>query len=168
MYSKSTSSTKRRPSNNSRSNIDIVTGKKLVSIYLEPSRLVDFDSIDDEWKAYHLYEPAAVVKEEKGIFTIKTLDGKVLRSNGGLVINDVDDGGVEDILKLREFSEMSLMNTLRSRYQRDELYTFVGSILISINPYKRLKDLYSESTMMEYHSRNVRIVYLALSNGKNY
>ena len=64
-----------------------------------------------------------------------------------------DDHGVDDILSLREFSEKSLIHTLRSRYTRDDIYTFVGPILISINPYKWFKDLYTESSMIEYHGR---------------
>ena len=45
------------------------------------------------------------------------------------------------------------MHTLRTRYTRDEIYTFVGPILISINPYKWFKDLYSEQTMIAYNAK---------------
>jgi len=48
--------------------------------------------------------------------------------------------------------EMSLLETLRSRYARDEVYTFVGPILISINPYKWNHGLYSEQAMIHYHT----------------
>ena len=68
-------------------------------------------------------------------------------------VSEQDKQGEPDILKLRDFSAMSLIHTLRTRYKRDEIYTFVGPILISINPYKWFKDLYSEHTMVSYHGR---------------
>jgi len=66
-------------------------------------------------------------------------------------VTDNDDEGVDDILKLRDFSEMSLIHTLRVRYFRGAIYTFVGPILVSINPYKYIKGIYSEKTMVSYH-----------------
>ena len=67
-------------------------------------------------------------------------------------VNPQDEEGIDDILKLHEFSEMSLLNTLRVRYNREEIYTNVGPILISINPYKKLKDLYTDDKIIEYHN----------------
>lgn len=62
--------------------------------------------------------------------------------------------GVPDILDLNDFSEMSLLQTLRSRYDLDKVYTFVGTILISVNPYKWIKGLYAEGKMLEYHQKS--------------
>eukprot|EP01033_Poteriospumella_lacustris_P014444 gene14444-10322_t len=68
-------------------------------------------------------------------------------------VTDNDDEGVDDILKLKDFSEMSLIHTLRVRYNRDEIYTLVGTILISLNPYKQIKFLYDENAVDRYHSK---------------
>lgn len=80
--------------------------------------------------------------------------GEVFKMNSADVVRvkDNDDEGVDDILKLRDFSEMSLIHTLRVRYFRGAIYTFVGPILVSINPYKHIKGIYSEKTMVSYHS----------------
>jgi myosin heavy subunit len=59
---------------------------------------------------------------------------------------------VDDILKLCEFSEMSLLHSLRVRYARDDIYTFVGPILISINPYKKIPNFYGDEQIVEYHN----------------
>lgn len=135
--------------------IDIATGKHLVNIYFDPKNIVDSsaDALNDTWLDYHLYEPANVLKDENGILTIRMTDGKLFKSSSATscFVHEQDNEGVDDILKLREFSEMSLIHTLRVRYGRDEIYTFVGTILISINPYKWLKDLYSDIVMQEYH-----------------
>ena len=60
--------------------------------------------------------------------------------------------GVEDILDLNDFSESSLLLTLQTRYQREEVYTFVGPILISINPYQWKRSLYDDACIIRYHS----------------
>ena len=39
---------------------------------------------------------------------------------------------------------------------RDEVYTLVGPILISINPYKWIDDLYSETRMLKYKGNGSR------------
>ena len=49
-----------------------------------------------------------------------------------------------------------MLHTLRVRYLRDEVYTLVGPILISINPYKWIDDLYSETRMLKYKGNGSR------------
>lgn len=134
--------------------IDIATGNKLVNVYLDPNDLLDNDNTYDDWFDYHLYEPANVIKEDNGVLTIRVNDGKIFKmlSSHATYVREQDNEGVDDILNLREVTEMSLIHTLRVRYERDDIYTFVGTILISINPYKWFKDLYSDETMHEYHN----------------
>ena len=88
-----------------------------------------------------------------GIFSVKVPDGDVYKLTQVTKVSDNDEEGVDDILQLRDFSEMSLIHTLRVRYLRDEIYTFVGPILVSLNPYKYIKGIYSEDAMVEYHSQ---------------
>jgi hypothetical protein len=142
-----------------RMTIDIVTGKEVQSIYFDPTLAQNFNIPDDDWLGAHLYLPANViaVNEEQDTLTVKIPSGesfKVPRSTASY-ISSSDDKGLSDILKLQSFSEMSLIHNLRIRYSRDEIYTFVGPILISINPYKWLSNLYSEETMTAYHSRQI-------------
>ena len=35
------------------------------------------------------------------------------------------------------------------RFARDKIYTFVGSVLLAVNPYKAIPQLYGEATMRE-------------------
>ncbi|GLE01599.1 hypothetical protein PINS_up010429 [Pythium insidiosum] len=61
----------------------------------------------------------------------------------------------EDILQMSDLSEQSLLENLRRRYDKDLIYTYVGPILIAINPYKDLGNAYSEATMTEYYSKSL-------------
>ena len=55
--------------------------------------------------------------------------------------------GVADMTTLDELTEVSLIHTLRLRYARKEVYTSVGGIIIALNPYQRLPQLYDEAAM---------------------
>ncbi len=144
-----------------RVNVDIVTGKELISVYFEPEKAIGFDasSRDQDWLGSNLYVPALVIKEENDVMTVRlSSSNDVIKMNGGTRVTDNDDEGVDDILKLRDFSEKSLVHTLRVRYFRDDIYTFVGPILISLNPYKNIRGIYDDFNMEMYHGKKqVRI-----------
>lgn len=109
---------------------------------------------DDEYVRKMLYTPAAVMKVlDGGELMVKTEDGEQHRLKAASLkrVAPQDLQGVPDILQLNDYSEMSLLHTLRVRYERDAVYSFVGPILISINPYKWIPDLYEEATMLKYH-----------------
>ncbi len=142
-----------------RLSVDIVTGQKVVSVYFDPSKCVDYKERNDEWLGEHFYSPARVVKEENGIVQVCLGTDEMFKMNEVTRVTDNDDEGVDDILKLKDFSEMSLVHTLRVRYYRDEIYTFVGPILVSLNPYKLIKEIYSNSTMAEYHGSRLVLVH---------
>lgn len=145
--------------------VDIVSGKNLVHVYFNPFVSLDCQNRDEDWLGNNLYVPASVIKEADECLTVRLPSGEVFKlpEAQAVRVNDQDDLGVEDILSLHEFSEMSFIHTLRVRYARDEIYSFVGSILISINPYKWHSQLYSEETMLSYH----KIVKVIFSGGEN-
>ena len=71
--------------------------------------------------------------------------------------------GISDVLHLPSVTEASLLHALRLRYNRDEIYTAAGPILMSVNPYKNITvtsaninergtvgDLYSDEQMLKY------------------
>lgn len=109
-----------------------------------------------------LYTAAAVVKEDTTNVTLRLCNNELVKVDRSsiLKISPQDDIGERDILKLREFSEMSMLYTLRVRYERDEIYTFVGPILVSVNPYKTIHDLYTEELMLATHGRKGVSYYL--------
>uniref|UniRef100_A0A8C4QNP2 Uncharacterized protein n=1 Tax=Eptatretus burgeri TaxID=7764 RepID=A0A8C4QNP2_EPTBU len=56
----------------------------------------------------------------------------------GLVMVDPDCDQVVDLAKLTSLDEEHILGTLRDRYNKQQIYTYIGDILISINPYKLL------------------------------
>lgn len=59
-------------------------------------------------------------------------------------------GGVDDLTKLDDIHEASVLWNLRSRYDVSQFYTYIGSILISINPYMMHPDLYGLEMAKKY------------------
>ncbi|XP_072431295.1 unconventional myosin-X [Chiloscyllium punctatum] len=60
--------------------------------------------------------------------------------------------GVEDMATLAQLHEGSIMHNLHIRYKKDNIYTYIGSILVSVNPYKSISGLYDITSMEQYSS----------------
>ncbi|WCJ38180.1 myosin 2 [Euphorbia peplus] len=58
--------------------------------------------------------------------------------------------GVDDMTKLAYLHEPGVLQNLRSRYDMNEIYTYTGSILIAVNPFRRLPHLYDSHMMEQY------------------
>ncbi|KAJ6389941.1 hypothetical protein OIU77_024211 [Salix suchowensis] len=52
--------------------------------------------------------------------------------------------------KLAYLHEPGVLQNLRSRYDMNEIYTYVGNILIAVNPFTRLPHLYNSHMMAQY------------------
>ncbi|KAJ6665212.1 hypothetical protein lerEdw1_004261, partial [Lerista edwardsae] len=61
--------------------------------------------------------------------------------------------GVGDMVLLEPLSEESFISNLKQRFDHNEIYTYIGSVVISINPYKLLP-IYSPEKVEEYRNRN--------------
>ncbi|GJQ79160.1 Myo22 [Trypoxylus dichotomus] len=57
----------------------------------------------------------------------------------------VPEGGVPDMTRLTILNEEVINKNLKERYVKDHIYTYTGSILVAVNPYKAI-DIYSQVT----------------------
>ncbi|NXM05749.1 MYO1H protein, partial [Tyrannus savana] len=65
-----------------------------------------------------------------------------------------DKVGVQDFVLLDSHtSEAAFLNNLRKRYQENLIYTYIGTLLVSVNPYKEL-DIYTVTQMQLYRGVN--------------
>ncbi|KAM6051284.1 unconventional myosin-Ih isoform 1-T1 [Theristicus caerulescens] len=65
-----------------------------------------------------------------------------------------DRVGVQDFVLLDSHtSETAFLNNLRKRYQENLIYTYIGTLLVSVNPYKEL-DIYTMTQMQLYRGVN--------------
>ena len=118
---------------------------------------IEEESGDWTWVPHptQLWQPARIIsKNEDGSTTCQTQSGKevVVPANG--MMNGIGGKKVkvefwplkisslkraeEDLVRLDALNDAAIINNIRIRYERDELYTWVGasrSVLISVNPY---------------------------------
>lgn len=69
---------------------------------------------------------------------LKSLDSKTKVSDTIKQVTHENLLEVEDLIKLTHLHEPSIINTLYERYQQGKIYTNIGPLLISINPYQKL------------------------------
>uniref|UniRef100_A0A8C3A6K1 Unconventional myosin-Ib n=1 Tax=Cyclopterus lumpus TaxID=8103 RepID=A0A8C3A6K1_CYCLU len=61
--------------------------------------------------------------------------------------------GVGDMVLLEPLSEDSFIENLRNRFDHNEIYTYIGSVVISMNPYRSLP-IFNPDKVEEYRNRN--------------
>ncbi|KAJ4822121.1 hypothetical protein Tsubulata_002847 [Turnera subulata] len=91
------------------------------------------------------------VKDEEA--EIQTGDENVIVARlASIHPRDVEAGpyGFDDMTNLHYLNEPAVLHNLRSRFEMEKIYTYSGDILIAVNPFQELPDLYDASKMEEY------------------
>eukprot|EP00730_Choanoeca_flexa_P004848 TRINITY_DN11819_c4_g2_i1.p1 TRINITY_DN11819_c4_g2~~TRINITY_DN11819_c4_g2_i1.p1 ORF type:complete len:960 (+),score=384.84 TRINITY_DN11819_c4_g2_i1:74-2953(+) len=59
-------------------------------------------------------------------------------------------GQTDNLTELENLNEETLLNELKHRYNRDVIYTYVGEILVAVNPFKMIDGIYSDAKATLY------------------
>ncbi|XP_039255307.2 unconventional myosin-X-like [Styela clava] len=70
-------------------------------------------------------------------------------------MNGLSAEGLDDMAKLSELNQASILCNLNVRYQKNTIYTYIGSILISVNPYKKIEGLYDSDKLALYRDKDL-------------
>ncbi|KAM6957849.1 unconventional myosin-XV [Aplochiton taeniatus] len=60
-----------------------------------------------------------------------------------------EEDGVEDMTQLEDLSEGAVLMNLKNRFEREMIYTYIGTILVSLNPYK-MYNIYGTDTVLQH------------------
>lgn len=76
----------------------------------------------------------------------------VCNANSWWVENDNDDDSnpPEDLTSLTHLHEPAVVYCLKRHYEQDSIYTYTGKILIALNPFQMLDNIYGEDIMEKY------------------
>lgn len=71
-----------------------------------------------------------------------------------MALNFASRVGVDDMVMLTDISNSGIAANLKKRYEKDQIYTYIGHVLISMNPYKQIQGLTSERTLGDYRGKS--------------
>ena len=108
------------------------------------------------------YRQGTIVSEDaSGSLTVQPApSGKRVQRRRDQVFarSDTPAGGVPDNAQLAHLHEASLLHNLTQRYADDNIYTYVGSVLVALNPYKSIAGLYEQDSMDSYRGRALGVM----------
>lgn len=105
------------------------------------------------------WEAAKVVSEDGKSVTVRLQStDKTVTISGGVGSHDTILPGslserCDNLVELESFCEGIILHHIRKRFFEDSIYTFVGSILIALNPYKTIASLYGQPVLDEAFQR---------------
>ncbi|XP_008197063.1 unconventional myosin-XV [Tribolium castaneum] len=91
----------------------------------------------------------AVINGKPQTFALTEGEGSVRRRQ------DLGPGGVEDMIQLTDLHEAALLWNLKLRYDRNLIYTYAGSILVAVNPYRMFDSSYGIEAAQRYRGKMI-------------
>ncbi|CAG2104359.1 unnamed protein product [Medioppia subpectinata] len=64
------------------------------------------------------------------------------------------EDGVPDLTVISNIDERGINTNLKVRYEREQIYTYTGTILVAVNPYKEL-DIYETDWVFKYNGQKI-------------
>ena len=113
---------------------------------------------DDEGADQDLYSEATVVRMRLGVGEVVVrLVGSAeytgehtFASSAVFPANPTNTRGADDLARMSHLNEPSVLSTLHTRYDDDDIYTKAGNVLIAVNPFKPMDALYSDERAQLY------------------
>ncbi|KCV71362.1 myosin I [Fonticula alba] len=67
---------------------------------------------------------------------------------------ELNEPGLRDFGLMAEVSEKLFVENLETRFKANEIYTFIGHVVVAVNPYRSMGDLYSDRVIDQYRSNS--------------
>ncbi|KAH8582250.1 myosin head family [Cryptosporidium sp. chipmunk genotype I] len=103
------------------------------------------------------WAPATILRREEEGFVARVEDGLEVKITSEHAekhsVHKSSLSGIPNLLVLGDYCEGALLHNVRTRYYQDNIYTCIGNlILISINPYKVIPELYGRNQFNLYRN----------------
>jgi len=94
-----------------------------------------------------------------GQLVVDLVAGGVLRQAAGEArarfVKDVNQSTSQDNTSLVHLNDATILENLEARHERDEIYTYTASVLLAMNPYKDISELYGDSQCTRYRGKHI-------------
>lgn len=107
--------------------------------YVLPGEVLEFH------KAAQVITVQAVINNVTKTFTLNNISSVKSRQ-------DLGQNGVDDMVSISDLNEASILWNLRLRYDNNNIYTYIGSVLVAVNPY-RMFDIYGLEAVSAYDGK---------------
>jgi len=106
----------------------------------------------------NLWQPCAAGKVDgEGNQTFVSDDGESYTIHGSQInptccsiMHRTSVESVQDMATLGDLHEGAILYNIKQRYLKNEIYTYIGSILAAVNPFKKLGPLYTDEMILKY------------------
>lgn len=90
------------------------------------------------------------------IFSANLLTNRdLMKLDGGNgAMENEEEIGFNDLTSISEIDEVGINHNLKIRYEHEKIYTYTGSILIAVNPYKKL-DIFDRDYIVKYFGQRL-------------
>eukprot|EP01059_Diplonema_ambulator_P004987 TRINITY_DN14739_c0_g1_i1.p1 TRINITY_DN14739_c0_g1~~TRINITY_DN14739_c0_g1_i1.p1 ORF type:complete len:1191 (+),score=248.14 TRINITY_DN14739_c0_g1_i1:46-3618(+) len=115
---------------------------------------VAFREKEHSWVLGHVVKIENTGKKE--VFTCKAdeFPGQTFNVETSLLLykasDDLFNEEPDDLLLLTELHEATLLNCLKRRFLRDVVYTNIGTLVVALNPFKKIPCYQPENTIKDY------------------
>ncbi|GAB5355279.1 hypothetical protein AAMO2058_000191700 [Amorphochlora amoebiformis] len=62
---------------------------------------------------------------------------------------------ISDLVLLEKITEDEILKALKQRFKADQIYTYIGPVLLSVNPFKMINGMYSPSKIKDYQGKYI-------------
>ena len=118
-------------------------------VWVPLERVTDEDATREDVSAPYARGVVKRVDESADAIDVEDGLGRRMRAKASAALLR-DAVTQEDMVKLNHLHEPGVLDNLRRRYAMDDIYTYTGSILIAVNPFKEVGHLYDERVMGMY------------------
>jgi myosin V len=85
------------------------------------------------------------VKEDKAVSDYP-VDSCILIEDNSIITEEVDD-----LVSLSQVNDATILNCSRIRFNKSNIYTSIGAVLMAVNPFERIEGLYGQANIAKYH-----------------
>lgn len=70
-------------------------------------------------------------------------------------MTEFDGVGVPDFVLLGQLNTAAFLDNLRERFRGGKIYTYIGEVVVSVNPYRNMDAIYSSEVVAKYRGREI-------------